>query len=115
MIAQKSLLAQLLAQKLKRKLTKLMAKTKKATYTAIPPTDPHQEEVDENALNEALEARLMEIIASSPALDSPITIQVGNTEILATRAQDPALVSPSSSLVPSTIQTSCQAPSGQVA
>merc|ERR1712088_236870 len=98
-----SMMAQLLAAKLKRKLSKLIKPTKKASqYITLPPTDPHQEEVDENALNEALEARLMEIIASSPALDAPITIHVGDTEILATRAQDPA----SACLVPSTIQTS---------
>ena len=112
MIHHKKIFAELLAQKLKRKLTKLIKPKKvSSSYVALPPTDPHQEEVDENALNEALEARLMEIIASSPALDAPITIHVGDTEILATRAQDPA----SSCLVPSTIQTSCQAASGQVA
>ena len=69
----------------------------------------HSQEADDNALNEALEARLMEIIASSPALQTPVTIQVGDTAILATQAQDPH------SLVPSMVQTSCQQPSGQVA
>ena len=34
----------------------------------------HQEEQDENALNEALEARLMETIAVAPALEEPITL-----------------------------------------
>ena len=111
MMHHKKIFAELLAQKLKRKLTKLIKPKKGSSYVALPPTDPHQEELDENALNEALEARLMEIIASSPALDAPITIHVGDTEILATRAQDPA----SACLVPSTIQTSCQAASGQVA
>ena len=106
-----SMMAQLLAAKLKRKLSKLIKPGKKASsqYITLPPTDPHQEEVDENALNEALEARLMEIIASSPALQTPVTIQVGDTAILATQAQDPH------SLVPSMVQTSCQQPSGQVA
>merc|ERR1711971_1194415 len=38
--------------------------------------DVHQEEQDENALNEALEARLMEPIAVAPALEMPITLQL---------------------------------------
>ena len=37
----------------------------------------HKEEQDENALNEALEARLMELIAAAPALEEPITLQFG--------------------------------------
>lgn len=35
-------------------------------YQELPLANTHQEEVDENALNEALEARLMELIASAP-------------------------------------------------
>lgn len=35
-------------------------------YQELPVASTHQEEVDENALNEALEARLMELIASAP-------------------------------------------------
>ena len=34
-------------------------------------------EADDNALNEALEARLMELIASAPAQETPITLQLG--------------------------------------
>ena len=37
--------------------------------------DLHKEEQDENALNEALEARLMETIAAAPALEEPVTLQ----------------------------------------
>ena len=37
--------------------------------------DLHKEEQDENALNEALEARLMETIAAAPARKEPITLQ----------------------------------------
>ena len=37
---------------------------------------PHSE-ADDNALNEALEARLMELIASAPAQETPITLQLG--------------------------------------
>merc|ERR1712038_1070866 len=102
----------MLAQKLKKKLAKLrLVKTlkKSSSYVELPPTDPHQEEVDENALNEALEARLMELIACSPALETPITLQFGSTEIWATHAQDP------SQLLPSQIQNSCQTASCQVA
>ena len=47
-----------------------------ANYEAIPATHPNQDEVDENALNEALEARLMELIASAPAQDKPVTIKI---------------------------------------
>ena len=50
-------------------------------YESLDSTDPHQDELDENALNEALEARLMELIASSPIkqLEVPITFQVPTT------------------------------------
>merc|ERR1711863_51322 len=60
-------------------------------YQSLAPSDPHQDEVDENALNEALEARLMELIASSPIkqLEAPITFQVGSTSVSATSAKDP--------------------------
>ena len=96
------------------------------------PSDPHQDEVDENALNEALEARLMELIASSPIkqLEVPITFQVGSTSICATAAKDPLEKSMCASeansmdlfdygtyfcLIPSQVQTYCQIPQGQVA
>ena len=39
--------------------------------------DLHKEEQDENALNEALEARLMELIASAPAQETPVTFKLG--------------------------------------
>ena len=35
-------------------------------YEELPGSSSHQEEVDENAINEALEARLMQLIASAP-------------------------------------------------
>ena len=38
----------------------------KKYYQNLPMANSHQEEVDENAINEALEARLMELIASAP-------------------------------------------------
>lgn len=49
----------------------------KAAYEELPVAHSHQEEIDENALNEALEARLMEAIAAAPAQDAPITLQLG--------------------------------------
>ena len=102
----KRIVAEKIALKIKQRIAKLLAAKK--PYVELPPTDPHQEEVDENALNEALEARLMELIASSPALEKPITLQFGSTEILATPAQDP------SQLLSSQIQTSCQTAQCQV-
>ena len=39
----------------------------------------HREEQDENALNEALEARLMEAIAVAPAQEEPVTLQLSVT------------------------------------
>ena len=101
-------------------------------YHSLAPTDPHQDELDENALNEALEARLMELIASSPVrqLEVPITFQVGSTSVLATAAKDPFETASSYSsentpmdlfdygtyfcLIPSQVQTCCQIPQGQV-
>ena len=44
------------------------------SYESLP---SHREEADDNALNEALEARLMELIASAPAQETPITLQFG--------------------------------------
>lgn len=64
---------------LKRHLSSLrlpFLKTTTSKYESVPVTNPHQTEVDENALNEALEARLMELIASSPQQDQPIKIKV---------------------------------------
>ena len=90
-----------------------MRPTKTTCYVEIPPTDPHQEELDENALNEAIEARLMEIIASSPALEEPVTFTVGSTEIVATHAQDP--FDPIKPVVPGQIRTGCQVAECQVA
>ena len=45
--------------------------------------DLHKEEQDENALNEALEARLMETIAAAPALEEPVTLQFCVTSVSA--------------------------------
>ena len=52
-----------IAKLLKAKLEKISSKK---TYSELPVVNSHQEEVDENALNEALEARLVELIASAP-------------------------------------------------
>merc|ERR1712018_722221 len=53
-----------------RKIAKLLKKglliSHLRKYEELPIGDTHQEEVDENAINEALEARLMEMIASAP-------------------------------------------------
>ena len=46
----------------------------------------HSQEADDNALNEALEARLMELIASAPAQETPITLQFGVASTLASSA-----------------------------
>jgi hypothetical protein len=100
-------------------------------YESLASSDPHQDELDENALNEALEARLMELIASSPIkqLEAPITFQVGSTSVLATAAKDPKELSTYYKesnpmdlfdygtyfcLIPSQVQTCCQIPQGQV-
>lgn len=48
-----------------RKIAKILKKFNKK-YQELPMANSHQEEVDENAINEALEARLMELIASAP-------------------------------------------------
>ena len=83
---------------LKKKIIAKLPWNKK--YEQLPHASSHQEEVDENALNEALEARLMEIIASSPASDTPITI---NQRDLFSYGTYQPLVS-----------TSCQVPQPQV-
>ena len=44
----------------------------------------HSQEADDNALNEALEARLMETIATAPALEEPVTLQFCVASISAT-------------------------------
>jgi hypothetical protein len=73
------------AKSLKQRLSKLVlpwsvaSATKQenslnSSYESLPAANPHQEEVDDNALNEALEARLMELIASSPAQQSPLLL-----------------------------------------
>ena len=76
-------------------------------YEELPKADPHQEEMDENALNEALEARLMEVIANAPAQDAPITLQIGiqaNASILPTNVD----------LTFYNVQTYCQSAEAQV-
>ena len=51
-----------IAKLLKNRLESLILRK----YSELPLANSHQEEVDENAINEALEARLMELIASAP-------------------------------------------------
>ena len=53
----------------------------------------HSQEADDNALNEALEARLMELIASAPAQETPITLQFG---LASASASSSASTTPSS-------------------
>ena len=53
-------------------------------YQELPLANSHQEEVDENAINEALEARLMELIASAPQnhnLAQPWTVSVNVLDV----------------------------------
>ena len=52
----------------------------------------HSQEADDNALNEALEARLMELIAAAPALEEPVTLQFG----VASASNSSASTTPSS-------------------
>lgn len=50
-------------------------------YDALPKANTHQEEVDENALNEALEARLMELIASAPQHNQEWTLTMNVLDV----------------------------------
>ena len=87
-------------------------------YETLPASDPHQEEVDENALNEALEARLMELIASSPALEKPVTFRLGGyIPVVVPSNPSPDLFSFGGSFVsltPLRYQTRCQDAQAQV-
>ena len=58
-----------------RKVTKAIKK-RLAPCRKVVEEDFHREEQDENALNEALEARLMETIAVAPAQETPVTLQL---------------------------------------
>jgi hypothetical protein len=62
-------IAKKLTNALKRHL--LAKKQKKVTFIEV--TD---NEANDNALNEALEARLMESIATSPELEAPVTLEM---------------------------------------
>ena len=70
-----------IAQILKSRLESLKILRK---YQELPLANSHQEEVDENAINEALEARLMELIASAPQnhnLAQPWTVSVNVLDV----------------------------------
>ena len=73
-------LSKKLIASLKKKLLFKASKKVKA-YSELPSAHSHQEEVDENAFNEALEAQLMAILAENSAnmnrenqLEIPVTI-----------------------------------------
>ena len=72
-VLNRSKLAKSLKKRLTARLPWLLKKRISKHYDEVPPASDHQEEEDENALNEAIEARLMEIIASSPAQETPVT------------------------------------------
>lgn len=88
----------------------LLRKMAGALYQTLPKVDSHQEEADENAINEALEARLMALIASAPQqnLEAPWLISVDE-------AEDRIYVPAASNLDWPTYQTFCQTaqPQGQ--
>ena len=65
-----------------KKVTKAI-KRRLAPCKKIQEEDLHKEEQDENALNEALEARLIETIAAAPALEDPVTLQFCVTSVSA--------------------------------
>lgn len=67
-------LSKRLSKTFKRKFLPWLLKKSSKSYDELPAAHSHQEEIDENALNEALEARLMEMIASSPAQKAPVTL-----------------------------------------
>ena len=46
------------------------------SYEEIPAAHTHQEEMDENLANEALEARLMELIANAPQKESHVRLSL---------------------------------------
>merc|ERR1712038_204683 len=52
-----------------------------SSYESLP---SHREEADDNALNEALEARLMELIASAPAQETPVTFKLSAASVPST-------------------------------
>ncbi|XP_059085036.1 uncharacterized protein LOC131882034 [Tigriopus californicus] len=85
-----------------------MSKREQQVYEELPSSHPHQVEMDENLLNEALEARLMELIASSPAQKSHIKVQ------LEVRVPATDLFDFGGSFVCSQVQTRCQEAQAQV-
>lgn len=85
-----------------------MSKKEHQVYEELPASHPHQVEMDENLLNEALEARLMELIASSPAQKSHIKVQL-EVQVPATDLFDFG-----GSFVCSQVQTRCQEAQAQV-
>ena len=89
-----------IAKVLKNRL--VLLKIKK--YQALPTANSHQEEIDENALNEAFEARLMELIAQAPHhnLDQPWTVPM-----------DQLVKVPANLDHLPTFQTCCQMPQAQ--
>ena len=68
-------MAVLQLERIVKKVTKALKKRLAPCKKVVVEEDLHKEEQDENALNEALESRLMETIASAPALETPVTLQ----------------------------------------
>ena len=79
-------------------------------YETLPKPNLHQEEEDENALNEAIEARLMELIASSPQVDQPIKIKVTSSSSASVPANPEFLICQFPTLA---VQTRCQTAEAQ--
>jgi hypothetical protein len=75
--------------------------------------DSHQEEVDENAINEALEARLMELIAAAPQHNLEVPIMI-NMEAKLTVPANPDLFNMGFIMDFPLVQTSCQSAQPQM-
>ena len=73
------------------------------SYEEIPAAHTHQEEMDENLANEALEARLMELIANAPQQESHVRLSL---------VVSSALVGGHTATLPS-FSTRCQRAEGQ--
>ncbi len=74
-------------------------------HEVVPAVSARRTETDENALNEALEARLMELIANTPAQeDGPITLHVGMATVFIPANPD-ALIYDTASLSSSSVSS----------
>lgn len=99
--------AKRVALTLKRRLASRLPWLVKKTcsdYQEVPTTSPFQEEEEENALNHALEAKMMELIANSPERGSHITLEVPPLHVYDEESFRPMPV----------YQTRCQVPEPQI-